>query len=236
MRIKKVLEELKDYKIEKKLRVSFGGILAMFLVTVVVFSAGLFYAEHQFNEFYEYAYELSKGTLDCRISVQGGVKSVAITLLTDDETSIERFLTDADTYMDRLGTKLEALRDMYRGDKTRVNETINALKEAEGYRKELEEKLLAGKKAEALDIYMNQYGPTMTTVQNNLNGMDENTDNIANTFYGNAKVMNVVILIIALIISILSLVATVLLSKRLITVMTEPVLELERKCVKDILM
>ena len=228
MGLKKVIVQMKDYKIEKKLIVSFGIVLAMFFFTVVVFLMGMLYVKNQFKDFYEYAYELSKGTLDSRVSVQGGVKSVAITLLTDDEASIERFLNDADTYMTRLADKLEILKNTYRGDKTRVNETIATLQEAEQYRKQLNELLRAGKKNKALDVYMNDYGPKMTIVQNNLNGMDENTDNIANNTYSKAHVMNIVILIIAVLISVISLFITLILAKRLIKILTEPITEIEQ--------
>ena len=228
MGLKKVIVQMKDYKIEKKLIVSFGIVLAMFFFTVVVFLMGMLYVKNQFKDFYEYAYELSKGTLDSRVSVQGGVKSVAITLLTDDEASIERFLTDADTYMTRLADKLEILKNTYRGDKTRVNETIATLQEAEQYRKQLNELLRAGKKNKALDVYMNDYGPKMTIVQNNLNGMDENTENIAKTTYEKAKTVDAIILVVSILISIFSLLVTCTLARRLIKIMTEPVTELER--------
>ena len=228
MNLKKTLTEMKNYKIEKKLQKSFGSVLAMFFATVVVFILGMLYVTNQFNHFYNYAFELSKGTLDCRVSVQGSVKSVAITLLTDDEASIERFQNDADTYTKRLEDKLAALRDLYRGDKTRVNETISTLVDAQQYRKQINELVLAGKQSEALNVYMNDYGPLMTIVQTNLNGMDENTDNIASTTYNKARIMNIVILIVAVLISAISLFVTTLLAKTLIQILTKPITELEQ--------
>ncbi len=228
MKVNKIMREMKNYKIEKKLLVSFGSVLAMFFATVVVFILGMLYVENQFKDFYSYAYELSKGTLDCRVSVQGGVKSVAITLLTDDEEAIERFLGDADTYMARLEDRLQILKDMYRDDKTRVNETMDTLIEAEKYREQINELVLADKKSEALSLYMNDYGPKMTIVQNNLNAMDENTDNIANTTYEKAQIMNMVILVAAIFISIVSLLVTGALAKGLIKILTEPITELEK--------
>lgn len=228
MNLKKILTKMKNYKIEKKLLVSFGSVLGMFFITVSIFIVGIVYVTNQFSDFYNYAYELSKGTLDCRISVQGSVKSVAITLLTDDKASIERFQNDANTYTERLEEKLIALRDLYRGDTTRVNETISILEDSQQYRKQINELVLADKKSEALSVYMNDYGPKMTIVKNNLDAMDENTDNIANTTYSKAHVMNIVILIIAVLISVISLFITLILAKRLIKILTEPITEIEQ--------
>ena len=51
---------IKDYKIRKKLTVSFGTTLAWFLVTVIIFISGLLYIQSCFKNFYNYTYELSK--------------------------------------------------------------------------------------------------------------------------------------------------------------------------------
>ena len=100
---------MKNLKIEKKLSRSFGRTVSMFLVTVVIFVLGLSYIGNQFRDFYTYAYPLAQNTLDSRMAVQGSVKCVAITMLTDDETSIQKFESDAETYLERLETNLNEL-------------------------------------------------------------------------------------------------------------------------------
>lgn len=84
------MKDLKNLKIRKKLFLSFGMTVGMFLITVVIFTAGLFFVASRLKEFSEYAYAFSQSALDARMSVQGSVKSVAITMLTDDKASIER--------------------------------------------------------------------------------------------------------------------------------------------------
>ncbi len=227
MRWKRILKEMKDYKIEKKLSTSFGATLIMFFASVVISIAGLMYISVSFNNFYSYYHEITTNTLDSRMSVQGAVKSVAITLLTDDAAAIERFQTDAGTYTTRLGENLYALQLMYKGDTTLIEETIDALTQAGEYRAELNELILAGNKAEALNVYMNDYGPTMTIVQTNLQELDNIAVELASGAYRTSQMVNAVALLGAIVISVISLAVTYMLSKNLMAILRQPIEEIE---------
>ncbi len=228
MGLKKVLNRMKDYKIEKKLTVSFRTTLVMMLISVVVCIGGLIYVSMSFSEFYNYYHAITTSTLDSRMSVQGAVKSVAITLLTDDVASIERFQNDAVTYIERLGDNLNTLSEMYRGDKTTINETIEALKSAKEFREKLNSYVLAGKYDEALNIYMNEYGPTMTIVQKNMQELDETVSVLAVNAFNTSNIVDKIAIIGAVVISIFSLVCTLALSKGLIAMLRQPIEEVER--------
>ena len=97
MEEKAMKEKLKNMDIKNKLNKSFGITIAMFLATVIVFIIGLVYVGIQFDNFYNYAYPLASNTLDSRMAVQGSVKCVAVTMLTDDAATIEKFQNDAST-------------------------------------------------------------------------------------------------------------------------------------------
>lgn len=232
MGLKKTLQKMRDYKIEKKLTVSFRTVLIMMLISVVVCITGLVYVSTSFSEFYNYYHTITTSSLDARMSVQGAVKSVAITLLTDDEASIERFQNDAATYIDRLGSDLETLQSLYRGDQTSINETIEALKSAKQYREKVNECVLAGKHDEALNVYMNEYGPTMTIVQTNMTELDELVVDLAAGAYSTSNIVDKLVIVAAIIISIISLATTLALSKALIAMFKAPVEEIEKAAVE----
>ncbi len=219
---------MKDYKIRKKLTVSFGTTLVWFLVTVIIFISGLLYVQSCFKNFYNYTYELSKNTLDSRVAVQGSVKSVAITLLTDDTASIERFQNDATKYLNRLGDNLEHLLDIYHDDTTTIKETIKLVNEVKNYRDQLNDLLVAGNKTEALNVYMTLFGPTMTTIQTNMENMDEITEELAVSTFASVNRSNIFILIVAVIISIICFISTIMQAKKLIVLLTQPIIEIEQ--------
>lgn len=232
MGLQKTLEKMKDYKIEKKLTTSFKFVLAMMLLSVVVCVSGLVYVSTSFSQFYNYYHTITTNTLDARMSVQGAVKSVAITLLTDDEASIERFQNDAATYIERLGADLRTLQSIYKGDTSSIEETQEALVSAKEYREALNECVNNGKHEEALDIYMNKYGPTMTIVQTNMTELDELVSDLAVGAYKTSNIVDKAVIVVAVIISIYSLVSTLALAKALIKMLKEPIEEIEKAAVE----
>ena len=220
-------EKLKNLDIKNKLNKSFGTTIGMFLATVIVFIIGLVYVGLQFDNFYNYAYPLANNTLDSRMAVQGSVKCVAVSMLTDDAATIEKFQNDAITYLNRLETNLEELEALYDGDKTRIKETQDYVQQAIAYYDEIIKLQKAGNKETALSKYMNEFGPMMTNVQNNFNAMDENTTAIADDTYHTGKVVNIIIMLVAILISIAALLITIRLSKIITELMTAPIHEIE---------
>ena len=219
---------MKDFKIKKKLFVSFGTTVGMFLITVVLFVFGLMYIGQQFRSFYTYGYSFSQNTLDTRMAVQGAVKSVAITMLTDDEASIERFNNDAETYMERLEENLEAVSALYQEDDAIIRESKTALETAKKSYKEIKTLLNAGKQEEALLLYMTEFGPAMTVIQNNGATLDEVAMANAETLYASSIKMSNIVAMAALYISIAAIIITIYLASKIIKLLTKPVTELEQ--------
>lgn len=231
MGFQKTLKKLQNYKIEKKLTISFRMILVLMFLSVLVCIGGLVYVSTSFSNFYNYYHTITTKSLDARMSVQGAVKSVAITLLTDDEASISRFQNDAATYIERLGNDLDVLLNLYKGDTSSIEETVEALVSAKEYRGRINEYVLAGKHDEALSVYMNEYGPTMTIVQSNMTSLDEQVASLATEAYNTSNIVDKLVILAAVIISIISLITTLALSKGLIAMLKEPVEEIERAAV-----
>lgn len=228
MGLSNILSKMKDYKIEKKLSVSFRTTLVLMIVSIAVCLAGLVYVSTSFSEFYNYYHTITTSSLDARMSVQGAVKSVAITLLTDDAESIERFQNDAATYIERLGADLDTLQSTYRGDATQINETVEALVSAKEYREKINGLVLSGNHEEALSVYMTEYGPTMTIVQTNMTGLDETVKALAVEAYKTSSIVDKAVIVLAVIIGAVSFYVTLKLSNGLIRMLRQPVEEVER--------
>lgn len=228
MGMRTILDKMKDYKIEKKLNVSFRTTLLMMFISIVVCITGLVYVSKSFKEFHDYYHAITTSTLDARMAVQGAVKSVAITLLTDDTASIERFQNDAATYVERLGEDLQMLLETYKGDASKINETIEALQVAKDYRQMINNYVLSGNKKDALSVYMNQYGPTMTIVQTNMTDLDELATELAEGAFNTSNIVDKLAITGAIVISAISLLVTLAISKGLIRMMRQPVEEVER--------
>lgn len=228
MGIKEILRKMKDYKIDRKLKTSFRITLIMMVVSLLVCVVGLLYVSTSFSQFYNYYHMITTKTLDARMSVQGAVKSVAITMLTDDEASIIRFQNDAVTYIERLGDDLAVLYENYKGELTSIEETIEALQLAKEYRGQINEAVLADNVTQAMDIYMNQYGPVMTTVQTNMTALDEQVTVLATGAFNRTNIADILTIAGALLISIISVMTTLGISKGLVKMFSQPVEEIEK--------
>lgn len=223
-----VMKDLKNLKIRKKLFLSFGMTVGMFLATVVIFTAGLFFVANRLKAFNENAYAFSQSTLDARMSVQGSVKCVAITLLTSDPASIERFTKDAAMYLERLGNDIDQMEKLYQGKDNLVKDTKAAYDLVLKYYEDVKAHQAAGDKEAALNSYMLDFGPTMTTIQNNSASLDEIAVQSADSLYSVATRVAMVILLVALAVSAAAIGVTLFYAKKLLQNLTNPVDELEK--------
>ena len=222
------MKDLKNLKIRKKLFLSFGMTVGMFLLTVLLFTAGLFFVADRLKAFSEYAYAFSQATLDARMCVQGSVKSVAITMLTDDAASIERFTNDAATYLDRLGDNIEKMEGLYQEKDNLLKETKAAYEKAVEYYQDIKAHQKSGDKAAGMNLYMLDFGPTMTIIQNNAGSLDEIAAQSADDLYKAATRTAMIIMLVSLLVSAVAIAVTLYYAKKLLQNLTSPVYELEQ--------
>lgn len=126
---------------------------------------------------------------------------------------------------------MDILLNLYKGDTSPIEETVEALVSAKVYREKINGCVLAGKHEEALSVYMNEYGPTMTIVQNNMTSLDEQVASLAAEAYNTSNIVDKLVILAAVIISIISFLTTITLSKGLITMLKKPIEEIERAAV-----
>lgn len=218
---------MKNFKIGKKLVVTFGIIGALFLVTILVSIAGLVYSGNQFKDFYEYSYPLSNQTVNIRRGIQASIKSLGLSLLTEDVIETKGYVEAVDTEMEGVSSNLNYLLKTYRGDTGRIEEALNALEEVNVYREQIEELSEANKNSEAIAIFFDEYNPRMLEVQELMTAMDENTSIIADDTYGDARRFQMMVTILVVLVSAGTLGVTIVMATRLARGLTQPIFEIE---------
>lgn len=218
---------MRNFKIGKKLLVTFGVIVVLFLITVTVSIVGLIYSGNQFKHFYEYSYPLSTETLDTRRALQAAVKAMGLSILTEDETKIQEYIAEANTEMDGVQENLNQLIDIYDGDSSRIESALNTLSEIKTFRQEIQELSQANKNERASEIFFNEYSPAVQEVNSLMVDMDKNTSVLADETYANSYRFQTVVTILAILISIIALFVTVIMAVRLTKNLTQPIAEIE---------
>lgn len=218
---------MKNLKIGKKLMLIFSIILGLFLVTVVIFIVGLQYSGNQFEDFYTYSYPMSNTTLEVRRSLQAATKALGVTMLSEDETVTQTYIAEAETEMENVRTNLNYLEENYKGEKTNIENAIKMLDNAKVYRLKIQELAAANKNSEAAEIYLGEYTNQIKSMQDLITAMDENTTVQADATYEQAKSMQTIVILAAIIFSLIVLAATIMLAMKLTKSLTEPISELE---------
>ena len=86
---------MKNLKIGKKLIVTFGVIIILFLISLMVTIVSLNNSGKNFKEFYTVGYPVSNKTTDMRRATQTGLKCIALSMLTDDTAVTKNYITQA---------------------------------------------------------------------------------------------------------------------------------------------
>lgn len=218
---------MKDFKISKKLVVTFGIIVALFFASIVVTVFGLIYSGNQFTDFYEYSYPMSNTTLDTRRSIQTSVKALGLSMLTDDTALTASYISEVEEQMNEAEDDLNYLLNAYRGDTTRIKDALSKLEELTDYSSQIQDLAAVNHNTEAAELFFDEFVPRVLEIQDVMTVMDENTTVIADETYETSRSFQIAVTIIAVVLSVIAFIVTIVMAVRLAKNITEPVSEIE---------
>lgn len=218
---------MKNLQISKKLLVVFGTIVGVFLATVLICILGLRYSGSQFEDFYEYTYPTATKTLDVRRGLQMAIKAMGLSMLTEDQQSVDRYASEVDTQMAEVRENINTLLKNYRGDTSELENALELLNSAQEYRTQIVKLSVEGKNSEASDIFFNQYNPILLKVVDMAIEMDGVTDALADDTYHNVQLGQRLITSLAVGISAIALIITLFLAASFSRSLTKPIAEIE---------
>lgn len=219
---------MKNLKIGKKLTVTFGITIAMFLVMGIISIVGLTYGGNQFKDFYGYSYPMAVKTVEVRKSLQSAMKALSVSLLTEDPAEVEKFLAEVEKEIAIAREHLGYLNENYRGDTTRIQQALDALDVSKGYREQIQELSKQNKNSEASAVYLNDYVPVMLQIQEICTAMDENTAVQADETFSQANAAQNMITILSIVIILAIIIVTTVLAAYLTKSLTKPISDIEQ--------
>lgn len=217
---------LKNKRIGKKLQVSFGTIIAVYLITIAVAIFCIFLISNKLTIFYEEPYVNSKLQLEIRKDVQFVAKQILWSMTTDDLDQTEEHIKSAETSSQTLSDNISKLQANFSNA-----ELVNRLKEAETQLRTNRIKVceLAGKNQneQALDIYNNEYNIAIENLQNVLLDISEYCDNSASEAFSSSQRTGITALIIMALIGGACILLCLYLAKIITSSLSNPISELE---------
>lgn len=224
---------MKNLKIGKKLLITFGIIIAIFLVTVIMAILGLNSTSASFTDFYTNGYPVSNRTTEMRRGIQTAVKDIGFSILEMDVQKTEEFIAAADKELTSLAEDFAFMKENYRGDISEIQRAEDLLEQSKNIRKQITDLSAQNKNSEASDLLFNQYQPILEQVQEIMTKADAMTTELADASYNTAMSAKNTTMIMMIIISIATLLITIGLAVYITKSLTAPISEIE-KAVADL--
>lgn len=100
---------------------TFGTILVLFCITVILFIVSLNKTGKNFDSFHDNGFVISNKVMDLRRSIQASAKYVGYAMMTDDEKATEDYIQTAKNESKSMVEGLAHIEQNFRGDKALVN-------------------------------------------------------------------------------------------------------------------
>lgn len=225
-----MVQLLRNLKIRRKMTISFGMIIVLFLVTVAIAVSSMLGFRNKFEDFHDHAFVMSNTTYEMRVTLQRLAKNVCQATMSDN-------LDDSAEYLELATELLQTLKDSfaYIEANAETAEFIALSNTAKSYmndivsiREELFELAAAGKTTQAIKLYFDSYEPVLTKTQNAIIAMDTYTEEYAAKTYTSALTNVVLSTIVQIVIAAVALLLTIFIAAMLTKLLTTPITQLKQ--------
>lgn len=223
---------MKNLKIGKKLLVTFGVIITLFCVTVILSVLSLRSTQSNFHSFYDSGYQITNHSMDMRRSIQSTVKNLGYSVMTDDAQKTAEYIQSAQDDLQDLRDGVSYMKENFLGDMSLVTGFENVMSSVVDQRERVFELALQGQNGEAAALYFSEVQPAFLQAQEYLIQINGSASQNADSNYQTAAREAVITIALLLVISAIALIVTVLLALYITHSLTRPILEIEEAATK----
>lgn len=218
---------MKNLRIGQKLLITFGTIIVLYLITIVVSQLSMGTLGDNFEEFYKVNYQVNVKTMDMRRAIQRCMKDVSLGLLVDDSASRKEDMDDSSQQLESVAETLTDLMEIYPEEKESLDKIQSLLDEAQPYWEDISTLSEQGKDDEAREVLISSYMPILEEINQILIPMQESTDKIVAGSFSSSQSTQTTVQIVVLIIAVVAVVITLILSTYIIKGLRGPISEIE---------
>ncbi len=153
---------MKNLKVGRKFIVSFGIILALFLVSVVTASMGITRAKKSYQEFYVEDYKAVTSVYEIRVRLQGALKELMLGVMSESAQETSEHFGKVDQYLETINSQLDWIYSNYEGDVSLLKDFETRMENNKGTRLRIIEAASSGTQEgnhQAEEIVINEYNP-----------------------------------------------------------------------------
>ncbi len=221
---------MKNLKIGKKLLITFGTIIILYLITVVVSQFSMAKIGGSLDNFYEVNYQVNVDNMNMRRSAQRCMKDLSVVFFSDDTAKIQEAIEDAEQERDNFHSSLDEVTSLY----PKAKSTLDEIKALMVQTDEDMDQIISMKdqKEEAEKIYVDSYEPQMEQVTEKLAEVQASVNQDNTQDIDSSAQLQRVVQIAVLIIAAIALIITLFLSSYITKGLTGPIQEIENAAIQ----
>ena len=221
---------MKNLKVGKKFLLSFGIILALFLVAVISSSVGIMKAKGSYESFYEEDYRVITNIYEMRVSLQRSLKELMLSVVETDDAKTRERIASSDQYLTHIQESLQWIYTNYTGDSSLMKSFETKLNATSDVRQQIINNATLdteeGNRA-AQEIVLLQYNPQTEECAALLQTAFANMEKECEEVFDTAMAMNNALMTLSIIVSVVAFVLTCMIALMLTNNVLNPVKEIE---------
>lgn len=218
---------MKNFAIGKRLFITFGVILALFVLTVLLSVFSLFSTGANFEDFYKGSYELTNQAERLKMDIQIVAKNIGYSMMEEDATKTAQYIATAQETLQSLREGTEYLRANFDGDMSIVDSYDNVMKSVMEDRDRVFELAANNQNQEAISLYFNNVMPGFIQANGYLNQIGDAASASATKSFNNANMQKNVVSVVLIVLSVVTFLITIAMASYIIRSITRPVSEME---------
>lgn len=218
---------MKNLKISKKLSLTFGIIIVLFIITVVCAIMALSSISAQFTSFYKGAYTNEAYAMEIKTGVESISGNIGFASMSEDPEQIEQFVAEAEAKIAEMEDSLGYLLSNFSSDAETISNFKNIMDSSVDSLNQVFTLLRENKKSEAQDIYLNVILPKYEEAKACLDQLTADSKITAENAYTQSMSQKNLTMAAIVIIAIVTAAITLILALSMRKSFTHPILELQ---------
>jgi methyl-accepting chemotaxis protein len=219
-------KDFKKMKIKEKLTYVFKRLIMLFLLLSVVAVVSLVYVGGNLKTFYDTHYTNEKTQLSMQKAVESALKNMLWSCTAKDGTMSEKYLEAFNEDATELKEGFAILEENF-SDKELLHKLESAMQKASESRTELLEASENTQVEALLQVFNEEYAPSVQAIQDVLDEIEDYTEELSNRSYTISMVSEVGVLLFICAIIAVSIIITIRTVRRLTLHLMEPIEQLE---------
>lgn len=220
--------KLNNMTISKRLRLTFGAILALLVITVAFSLVGLFSIGNNFDKFYDEAYQITNKAEALRRDIQMVAKYIGYSMMEQDTAKTAQYIQSAEAEIQLLREGTAYMKEHFTGDSSIIEKYDSVMLAVKDDRDMVLQLAGENRNDEAIELYFNDVMPAFMEANGYLEQIGEIASAQADDSYQSASNQKTIITVILLVLSVFAFAVTLLLIRIIVRSITAPINELKQ--------